>query len=247
MIQSLFSLLSPVGRTPKPRSNGITIMLDKGIGLHEIADLAGVAGRWLDYAKIAWGSSLITENLEQKLEAYRAAGITPMFGGTLFEYAYLSNAASKLLDVVKDTGVHIEISDGVADVPRSDKLRWIEAFAAHVDVFSEVGRKVGREEKDWSQMLREDLAAGAKKVVIEGRETGPAGQEIRADFVDGLVESVAVESLVFEALERKQQIWLIQRFGPNVNLGNILPPDVLTVESFRHGLKEHTLAARHRR
>jgi phosphosulfolactate synthase len=246
--ESLHALTDLLGarRTRKPRAHGITMMLDKGIGLRGIEDIAEVGGDWIDCAKIAWGSALITQNLEAKIQAYRRVGIEPLFGGTLFEYAYLRNGVSKLLDFIRDVKVHIEISDGVAEVPRKEKLAWIEKFARHVEVYSEIGRKTGKEDDDWGVMIREDLAAGAKRIVIEGREIGPVGQEIRTDLVDELEKVAKTEQLIFEALERKQQVWLIQRFGPNVNLGNILPVDVLTLESFRQGLKEHTLLSSRR-
>ena len=239
--QQLQELLVPVGRTSKPRSHGITILLDTGFGLQAIEDVAGVAGPFCDYAKIAWGSALITANLDAKLDAYRRAGILPLLGGTLFEYCYLHGRAERLLGFCRDHELHVEISDGVADIPRADKLRWIEAFAAAGSVFSEVGGKLSPARGEWTQMVREEMAAGAAKIVIEGREIGPTGQEIRTDLVRDLVDAFGFEVLVFEALERYQQIWLIKQLGPNVNLGNIRVPDVLTVEAFRQGLKEHTL------
>ncbi len=237
----LGGLLHPVGRTAKPRTTGITIALDKGVGLHAIEDLAGVAGPHVDYAKIAWASALITANLDDKLDAYRRAGIQPLLGGTLFEYCYMHGRADRLLAFCRQHGLHVEISDGVVDIPRPDKLRWIEAFAAAGDVFSEVGGKLQPARGEWKQLVREELAAGASKIVVEGREIGPVGQELRGDLVMDLVDAFGADVLVFEALERYQQIWLIKHLGPNVNLGNIPVPDVMTVEAFRQGLKDHTL------
>jgi hypothetical protein len=135
----------------------------------------------------------------------------------------------------------IEISDGVIDMSHRDKLSWLEKFSKHVEVFSEIGGKIERQTKDWKAVVHEELSAGAHKIVVEGREIGPVGQDIRSEFVDTVVESTSLDNLVFEAFERKQQVWMIKRFGPNVNLGNIPPTDLLTLESFRLGLKEHTL------
>jgi len=236
------AVLGGSDRTGKPRRNGVTIVLDKGeLGPNSIADLAATCGAHWDYAKVAWASSLITGGLENKLACYRRLGITPLFGGTLFEYAYLRNRVPVLLDLARELRVHVEISDGVIDLPRRDKLRWIEAFAAHVEVFSEVGGKLTRQDRPWKQVINEDLAAGAKKVVIEGRELAPVGEEIRADFVDIVLSATSAGNLVFEALERRQQVWFIKYLGPNVNLGNVLPADLLAVESIRRGLMEHTL------
>lgn len=237
----LEGMLDPVGRTGKPRSSGLTIVLDTGHGLHAIDDLVRVAGPHCDYAKIAWGSALITGSLDQKLDAYRRASISPLLGGTLFEYCYVRGRADRLLAFCRDQKLHVEISDGVVDMPRADKLRWIEAFAAIGEVFSEVGGKLAPARGEWKELVREELAAGAAKIVIEGREIGPVGKEIRSELVAELVDAFGGEALVFEALERYQQVWLIKRIGPNVNLGNIRVPDILTVEALRRGLKDHTL------
>jgi len=236
------NLLDRSLRTEKPRKAGLTLMIDKGqMGVRAIDDFAEIAGPYCDYAKIAWGSALITSNLEAKLAAYRKHGITPMLGGTLFEYAFLRGKVPELLEFAKAHKLHIELSDGVIDLPRKDKLMWLERFAKHVEVFSEVGGKIERQNRDWKEIIREELSAGAHKVVVEGREIAPVGQDFRVEFVDAVCSATDTANLVFEAFERKQQVWLIKRFGPNVNLGNIPPTDLLTLESFRFGLKEHTL------
>lgn len=237
----LEGLLEPTGRTVKPRSSGITIAIDTGVGLNAIQDLAVVAGPHCDYAKIAWGSALITQNLEAKLESYQRADIEPLLGGTLFEYCYVRGKAELLLAFCRERRIHVEISDGVVQMPRAEKLRWIEAFAAVGAVFSEVGGKLSPAKGDWTELVMEELKAGASKIVIEGREVGPVGGEIRSDLVAELVDAFGAEVLVFEALERYQQVWLIKQLGQNVNLANIRIPDVLMVEALRRGLKENTL------
>lgn len=227
-------------RTQKPRTQGITILLDKGLGVHQIDDIGSVSGAHCDFAKIAWGSLLITGGLSKKLEAYRKHGIHPKIGGTLFEYCHANGKVDELLALVRDLQIHVEISDGVITLPRAEKLKCIERFAAHVSVFSEVGGKLSPQNLDFVAAIQEELEAGAQKIVVEGREIGPVGQEIREDLVAQLVEAIPPEKMVFEALERKQQVFFIRLLGPNVNLGNILPKDLMTVECFRRGLKEHT-------
>ena len=234
-------ILGDQGRSEKPRNGGITIILDRGSGPAAVADLIATAAGHVDYAKIAWGSALITANLEDKLEQYRAGGIAPMLGGSLFEIAYLRGQVEELLALARDLAVHVEISDGVIELSRRDKLHWIEQFAKVVEVFSEAGGKTSTHDHDWIEVIKEERSAGAGKVVIEGREIGPVGKPIREDLIDLLVEGTDLDSLVFEALERPQQVFLIKRLGANVNLGNIRPEDLLTLESFRRGLKEHTL------
>lgn len=237
----LTDLLDTLDRSTKPRSDGITIALDKGVGVYAVKDLGETAGHACDYAKIAWASSLITSNLAAKVAAYRDAQIEPLLGGTLFEYCYLRGRVDTLLALCKEHNLHVEISDGVIDLPRKEKLSWIEEFAKHGGVFSEVGGKTETQDLDWEREVQEELDAGSEKVVIEGRQIGPVGKELRTDIVDRLLSAFPSEKLVFEALERYQQVWFIKRIGTNVNLGNILVQDVLTLESFRLGLKEHTV------
>ena len=78
-------------------------------------------------------------------------------------------------------------------------------------------------------------------MVIEGREVGPTGREIRTDLVDEILAAADPARIVFEALERYQQVWFINRLGPNVNLGNIRADDVMVLECVRQGLKEQTM------
>jgi phosphosulfolactate synthase len=236
--------LDPGVRSVKPRTVGITMLLDRGeLGPATLRDLMSVVAPHADYAKLAWASSLIMAGgtVDEKLGVYREAGVTPLFGGTLFEYAYLQGKVEVLLAYIRDTKICIEISDGIVEIPRPDKLRWIEAFAKHAQVFSEVGGKLANKNLDWKSAIAEELSAGAYKVVIEGREIGPAGGETRGDFVDMITSSANQDQLVFEALERKQQIALIQRLGANINLGNIPVTETMAVECYRRGLKDRTM------
>jgi phosphosulfolactate synthase len=237
------SLRPDVRRTGKPRTDGITVVIDTGMGPNRVDDLASVAGEFCDSVKIAWASALVTGGLEDKIAQYRRHQIKPLLGGSLFEYAYLWGKLDLLVPLVRDMGCAIEVSDGVVTIPRRDKLRWIETFAAHTTVFSEVGGKLSSHDLDWPVCIREELAAGASYVVVEGREIGPVGHEIRVDLVDQIVGATEPSRIVFEALERYQQSWLILRLGPNVNLGNIRADDVVVLECFRQGLKEQTMLA----
>lgn len=244
---SLFrAVLAASSRTVKPREYGVTVALDTGLGPREAADLVETSGAHVDYAKIAWGSSLITGNLDAKLDVYRSGNVTPLLGGTLFEYAFLHNKLPELLALVTATKMHIEVSDGSIDIPGADKLKWIERFAAVTEVWSEIGGKIALHVKDWGQVIRQEREAGAVMIVVEGRQVGPVGQPIREGFVDEIIGLAGGhKKLIWESLERPQQLFFIKKLGPNVNLANIKTTDVLTLESFRRGLKEHTLAHKH--
>jgi phosphosulfolactate synthase len=241
LVELAADLLVDVGRTKKSRLQGVTVVLDKGLAPGEISQLATIAGPWWDFAKLAWASVLITGGLEDRLNAYQRAEVRPIVGGTLFEYAWMHGRLAELLAFARDARLHVEISEGVITIPRPEKLRAIEVFAAHVPVFSELGSKGKPIEGNWPALANEELAAGATRVVIEDREIGPEGCEFRGDLVDMLLEAVPSGSLIFEAIDRKQQVWLTRRLGPNVNLGNILPSDLITVECLRQGLNHDTI------
>lgn len=236
-------ILIDVGRTQKPRVEGVTIVLDKGLAAEEIDQLAAIAGQWWDFAKLAWASVLITNCLEDRLAAYQRAEVIPILGGTLFEYAWMHGKIAELLAFARDARLHIEISDGIIAVPRMEKLRAIERFAAYVPVFSELGSKAVPIAGNWPVLIREELAAGATRVVIEDREISSDGVNFRSDLLDTILEAVPMRSVIFEAIERKQQAWLFCRLGPNVNLGNTLPADLITVECLRQGLNHDTIRA----
>ena len=243
------NILERGNRTAKPRSFGITMLLDRGeMGPTTLRDLLSVVGDHADYAKLAWASSLIMAkgSIEKKLEVYRDANIMPLFGGTLFEYAYLKGQLETLFAYVRDHQICIEISDGIVEIPRPEKLAWIERFAKHVQVFSEVGGKLAQKKLDWKAAIAEELSAGAMKVVIEGREIGPPGGDTSTTFVDMIVAAAEPKQLVFEALERKQQIALIQHLGQNVNLGNIPVDQTMALECYRLGLKDRTMLVMHK-
>ena len=72
-------------RETKPRKTGQTMVIDKGLTCIEAEGMAQDAGDFIDYVKLGFGTSLVTKNLQKKVDIYKANGITPYFGGTLFE------------------------------------------------------------------------------------------------------------------------------------------------------------------
>jgi phosphosulfolactate synthase len=59
-------------------------------------------------------------------------------------------------------------------------------------------------------------------------------------LIDEIAHAVPVDRLLFEAPRKDQQVWFVRRFGPDVNLGNIAPADVLSLETIRLGLRSDT-------
>ena len=46
-------------REEKPRTKGITMVLDKGLGLETAESLMDISGEYVDYMKFGWGTSII--------------------------------------------------------------------------------------------------------------------------------------------------------------------------------------------
>jgi phosphosulfolactate synthase len=237
-------------RSPKPRSSGLTHVIDKGLNLREIEGLFDTAGEYVDVVKLGWGTSYVTRNLEKKIALYRSFETPVVCGGTLFEAV----VARGKLDayrrwLVEQRFSHVEISDGTIELPRERKLELIAEFAADFTVLSEVGSKdadINYAPYLWVQWIKEELEAGAWKVITEGRESGTAGifrptGEMRTGLVDEIAHEIDVDEVLWEAPSKASQAWFVRQFGPEVNLGNIPPDEVIALETLRLGLRADTL------
>ncbi|MFZ0091291.1 MAG: phosphosulfolactate synthase [Solirubrobacteraceae bacterium] len=245
-------LLELPERTPKPRQQGITHVLDRGLSVAEIDGLMEVAGEYIDLVKLGWGTSVATGNLEAKLDRYRRHGVPVMFGGTLTELAIAQNRLDRLVARMHDLQLeYVELSDGTINIEHERKLELISRLAEEFIVLSEVGSKDNTRIMApfrWVEQIQSELAAGAWKVIAEARESGTVGifrhdGEVRMGLIDEIVHAIAPEQILFEAPRKDQQVWFVRRFGPDVNLGNITPEDVLSLETIRVGLRSDTAVA----
>lgn len=240
-------------RSAKPRERGITSVLDRGLSVAEVDALMEVAGASVDLVKLGWGTALVTGNLDAKLARYREHGVPVTFGGTLTELAIRDDRVDAYAAWLRDLGiVHVEVSDGTIDLDPERKRELIARFAADgFTVLSEVGSKDDTRimaPYRWVELIQGELDAGAWKVIAESRESGNAGiyradGEVRMGLIDELAHALPVERLLFEAPRKDQQVWFLQRFGHEVNLGNIAPADVLSLETLRLGLRSDTMHA----
>jgi phosphosulfolactate synthase len=237
-------------REGKPRDRGLTHVIDKGLNIREIEGMFDTAGAYVDIVKFGWGTSYVTNNLEKKIALYRSFQTPVVCGGTLFEAVYAqgkTEAFKGWLDHFRFS--HVEISDGTLDIPRERKLELIAEFARDFTVLSEVGSKdseVVFAPYQWVEWIKEELEAGSWKVITEGREGGTAGiyrkdGEMRTGLVDEIVHEIPVDKLLFEAPTKSSQAYFVKKFGPDVNLGNIPPDEVIPLETLRLGLRGDTM------
>jgi phosphosulfolactate synthase len=249
----LQELFQDPSRTHRPRQAGLTHVLDKGMSLADVEGMLEVAAPYVDIVKFGWGTSVVTENLEAKIALCQRHGMDIYCGGSLFELALQRGKVDEYTAYLKDRGIRLlEVSDGVIELPLADKLRYIETLARDFKVLSEVGSKdeaVVVSPTRWVKQIKAELDAGAWKVITEGRESGTVGLyrgsgEIRTGLIDEIETQLDTSRLMFEAPQKAQQVWLIKHFGPNVNLGNIPPGEVIALETMRQGLRADTMLGR---
>ena len=230
------------------RDGGLTHVLDKGLGPRGWEDVLEVSGDHIDIVKLGWGTAYVTQNLRRKLDVLRGKPV--VIGGTFFEVVYVRDKLEEYKRWLQSLGIsHVEISDGTVEIPRERKLELIADFAKDFTVLSEVGSKdseVVFAPYQWVEWLKEEKDAGAWKVITEAREGGPAGifrkdGDMRTGLIDEIAHELDFHDIVWEAPTKASQAWFIRHFGPDVNLGNIPPEEVIPLETLRLGLRGDTL------
>jgi len=236
-------------RSSKPRQTGITMIMDKGIGVRQAEDLAETAAAVTDFVKLAFGTAMITKGVTDKIKLLQDAGIRVYLGGTLFEAFIIRDRFDDYRRYIEKLGLDtVEISDGSILLDHDRKCEYIHTLAKDYMVLSEVGSKEsglliapGR----WIEMMQKELQAGSWKVIGEARESGNVGiyrptGKAHVALINKILTKVDAEKVIWEAPLKSQQTWFIRHFGSNVNLGNISPQEVIPLESLRLGLRAET-------
>lgn len=236
-------------RPAKPRNNGITMMMDKGLSLREVENFIEANGHLTDIVKFGFGTSYVAQNLEEKLKLYSENGIRPYFGGTLFEAFYARGKFEDYLRLMDKYKLDLaEISDGSIILNHDEKCELIRRIAQDRTVLSEVGSKdsgILISPNRWIKMMTTELQAGSWKVIAEGREAGNVGVfrpngTAHTMLINKIIAKVKPEDILWEAPQKNQQVWFIKLFGANVNLGNIGPNEMIPLECLRLGLRGDT-------
>ncbi|MBN2481652.1 MAG: phosphosulfolactate synthase [Bacteroidales bacterium] len=236
-------------RLAKPRENGLTMVMDKGLSFRQAEDFVEMCAGFTDLVKLGFGTAVLSEKLEQKIRLYHQAGIKTYLGGTLFEAFIIRNKFEDYMKLLDDLGIMVaEVSDGSMFMHHSRKLEYIKKLSVNFTVLSEVGSKQkGVEIPDhvWARMMESELEAGSWKVIAEARESGTTGiyhSDGTADveLISMINKTVDATNVLWEAPAGKQQVWFIKQLGCNVNLGNIAAQDVIPLECLRLGLRGDT-------
>ncbi|MGB3947640.1 MAG: phosphosulfolactate synthase [Bacteroidia bacterium] len=236
-------------RPEKPRSKGLTMMMDKGISIRQVEDFLSTSSSLTDIIKLGFGTSYVTTQLEQKIKLYKEAGMKVYLGGTLFEAFIVRNMFDdymKLLDKLKLNAA--EVSDGSIVMPHDKKCEYINKLSKNFTVFSEVGSKEAGiiiHPAKWTKMMNAELEAGSWKVIAEARESGNVGiyrsnGTAHTLLINKILAKVDRDNILWEAPQKPQQVWFLKLLGANVNLGNISYDDVIPLETLRLGLRGDT-------
>lgn len=243
-----FNLAKMPERTQQPRSNGITMVNDKGLSLQDTKDFLSVAAPHVDMVKLAFGTAYVTPNLKEKIDLFHAAKVPVYFGGLLLEAFIIRNQFDDFLNVAKEYGItYFEVSDGSLDIPHAEKCGYIEKLAKIGTVLSEVGSKDKDREHitppyKWIELMKAEMEAGASYVIAEAREQGTVGLyrdsgEVREGLVQEILTKIPGEKIIWEAPRKDQQLYFLQLTGCNANLGNIAAHEVISLEAMRVGLR----------
>jgi phosphosulfolactate synthase len=243
------SFLNLPGRTAKPRTVGLTHVLDKGLTVESTRSTLAAAAPHMDVWKFGWGTAYLDVGLAEKLELLKTHGVRSCLGGTLLEISWSQGRAENCLDWAAAVGFDsVEVSRGIAPMSLDEKHGLLRLAAQRFVVLSEVGSKDPNQiltAEEWTREVATDLAAGARWVITEGRESGTVGiyrddGVVRDEVVAAAVQGGGADKVLFEAPHKDQQAWLIRAFGPNVNLANIPPQEVVSLETLRLGLRADT-------
>lgn len=236
-------------RTSQPRENGVTMMMDKGLSTRQAEDFIAASGHLTDIIKLGFGTSYVSRNVKEKVKLYQDNGLKVYFGGTFFEAFIARGKFDEYRKFMDEMGVDLaEVSDGSIVIPHDKKCEYISTIAKDRQVMSEVGSK---EEGHiispgkWIKMMSNEIEAGSWKVIAEGRESGSVGifrpnGAPHTVLINRIIAKVDPDKILWEAPLKKQQVWFIKLFGPNVNLGNIAHDDMIPLECLRLGLRGDT-------
>jgi phosphosulfolactate synthase len=240
--------------TAKPRTRGLSMIIDDGLPNAYAQDVIRTAGAYIDLMKIKTGTARLypREVLTEKLSIYKAAQIRPFLGGQFHEYVFAvlgDKSLPRFYDEALSIGFEtIEISDNT--VPLTDEQRYAQisgAVRAGLQVFGEVGSK---ETLSNPALLVKQAQicfdAGAVLVLVEAAELVRDGK-VHEGTLDVIRRGLPAEKIMIELpgpwiqgvrscdIEDMKKT-VLREFGPDVNLANIDVRTICDTEALRVGL-----------
>jgi phosphosulfolactate synthase len=247
--------LPPERSTEKPRRQGLTMMVDLGLGLRRLEDILALGGDYVDLGKIAIGTPRFYDEglLREKFAIYTDHQVDPFMGGMFIEHYYAANglqAMGRFYDEAKRAGFEVvEVSDNLKPFDSEERAALIGmARERGLTVFGEVGSKY--DETSAAVMIEqaeECLAAECEYVLIEGAELiDEHGKPIRP-IIDALAQALDLTKVLFELpgpwisgctmdVVHDMKKFYVREFGADVNIANVMPDDIIETEALRNGL-----------
>lgn len=236
-------------RTKKNRDSGLTMVMDKGITLRHAQDFVENYADYVDFVKLGFGTSVVSKNVKEKIKLYQSAGIKTYVGGTLFEAFIARGKFDEYQKYIDSLGLDsAEVSDGSITMAHDNKCKYINTLSKNFTVLSEVGSKeegIIIHPAKWTSMMKAELEAGSFKVIAEARESGTVGifhknGSAHSMLISRITSKIKATDIIWETPQKSQQVYFINLFGANVNVGNISIDDVIPLETLRLGLRGDT-------
>ncbi len=236
-------------RTERPRESGLTMVMDKGISLKQAEDFVESYSDYVDFMKLGFGTSVVSKQVKEKIKIYQNAGLKTYLGGTLFEAFVARGKFDEYQKFIESYGLDTaEVSDGSINMDHDSKCEFISKLSKNFTVLSEVGSKeegIIIHPAKWVSMMKAELEAGSFKVIAEARESGTVGifhknGSAHSMLITRITNKIKPTDIIWETPQKAQQVYFINLFGANVNVGNISVDDVIPLETLRLGLRGDT-------
>jgi phosphosulfolactate synthase len=248
MNNAAFPMLTPPPLAPKPRQQALMLMSEVGIPLRQTEDILEIAATIIDYAKITDHLGLMERLsaswIRRKIALYNAHDIKVLPGGIPFQVAVVQNKVLDYFKAVRDLGfAGVELSEDVIE-PLASGARdqmIVQARELGLQVMTEMGRKnvdVKFDAEAIAAQVAHDLKLGVSKIYIESAEIQHLVKD-NPGALDRLLEIDGGKALLFElGLNSPQEkaVWLVERYGSQINFASVSPYDVVAVDAIRRGM-----------
>jgi phosphosulfolactate synthase len=238
------------------RLGPLTCPFDPGVAPVVLESHLAQSAHLMFSLKISMACWMVAEQsaTRRKLAAARAAGVPTNAGGGPYEVAVAMGQLPAYLDLCADVGFDgIECGNGFTDPGVTPKAIARMAAERGLAVEYELGKKHGGSfDAQTLEELIEDgrrwLDAGAKKLVVEARESAASvglfdeHGTLNTALAERLITAFGHGTLVFEAPSKSSQFALLDHFGNGIRLANVKLDEVLRVEIYRRGLHSDAFA-----
>ena len=221
------------------------------LGMASLADFLTVAGPRLDFVKIlpAQIANSPIEWLKKKFALYRQFEVEPYLDHTYFLSAYAHGTVDQAIVLGRELGIHFiefmntdlapEKAKNWRKISQDNGVKFIFEFHPphHWNPNSPVTASNAEEILSAASPFLDD---GAVKVMLDHDEFDLMGSRAEKEM-QKVIDEIKLETLVFEVDSPKDHAtkWrdhlesYLSLFGPNCNMANFMPSQVMHIESQR--------------